>query len=343
MDTMTAATTTSSPAPRRLGDTGPTVAPLGLGLMGMSDLYGPADESESIATIHAALDAGVTLLDTGDFYGMGHNELLLREALRDRDRDERRDQRQVRRAARPGRLLERDRHPSGRDQERPRPDPPQARHRPRGHLPTRPARPGGPDRGDGRCARRARRGRATSGTSACPRWVRRPCAAPHAVHPIADLQIEYSLISRGIEAEILPVARELGVGITAYGVLSRGLLSGHWTRRPGRPRLPRPPAPLHRGQPRGQPAPGRGAPRRRRGPGRHRRAGRDRLGGLARGRDRAAGRRPHPGPARRSRSARSDLELSLADLAAIEAAVPADAAAGTRYDAAQMSFLDSEK
>src|SRR5471030_3527489 len=72
---------------RKLGRTGPQVAQLGLGLMGMSDLYGPADRKESIATIHAALEAGVTLLDTGDFYGMGHNEMLIGEALRGVARD----------------------------------------------------------------------------------------------------------------------------------------------------------------------------------------------------------------------------------------------------------------
>src|SRR5512147_2003461 len=72
---------------RRLGAEGPRVFPLGLGCMGMSDLYGPADRDESIATIRAALDAGVTLLDTGDYYGMGDNELLLRDALRGRPRD----------------------------------------------------------------------------------------------------------------------------------------------------------------------------------------------------------------------------------------------------------------
>src|SRR5213082_3546772 len=73
---------------RTLGRTGPATSALGLGLMGMSDMYGPADEAESVATIHAALDAGVTLLDTGDFYGMGHNELLIRDALRGRNRDD---------------------------------------------------------------------------------------------------------------------------------------------------------------------------------------------------------------------------------------------------------------
>ena len=87
---------------RKLGTTGPEVSAIGLGCMGMSDLYGPSDRGESIATIHAALDAGITLLDTGDFYGMGHNEMLIREALAGRDRDERGDQREVRRLARSG-------------------------------------------------------------------------------------------------------------------------------------------------------------------------------------------------------------------------------------------------
>src|SRR6476620_9721161 len=72
---------------RKLGTNGPSVSDVGLGCMGMSDLYGPADDAESIATIRAALDAGVTLLDTGDYYGMGHNELLIREALEQHGRD----------------------------------------------------------------------------------------------------------------------------------------------------------------------------------------------------------------------------------------------------------------
>ena len=86
---------------RQLGTTGPTVSALGLGAMGMSDFYGPADRTESIATIHAALDAGLTLIDTGDFYGMGHNELLIREALEGKRPRRRHDQREVRRAAHP--------------------------------------------------------------------------------------------------------------------------------------------------------------------------------------------------------------------------------------------------
>jgi aryl-alcohol dehydrogenase-like predicted oxidoreductase len=72
---------------RQLGNTGPAVSAIGLGCMGMSGMYGPADRAESIATVHAALDAGITLLDTGDFYGMGHNEMLLGEALRGVPRD----------------------------------------------------------------------------------------------------------------------------------------------------------------------------------------------------------------------------------------------------------------
>ena len=189
---------------RTLGSTGPTVSALGLGLMGMSDLYGPADEQESIATIHAALDAGVTLLDTGDFYGMGHNELLLREALRGRNRDN------AVISVKFGALRGPDGSWIGVDT-RPAaiknflaytPAPP--RHRPHRHLPAGPPRPERADRGDRRRARRAGRRPATSGTSASPRSAPTPCAGPHAVHPIADLQIEYSLISRGIEDEILP-------------------------------------------------------------------------------------------------------------------------------------------
>ena len=72
---------------RQLGKTGPMTSAIGLGCMGMSGMYGPADRAESIATIHAALDDGVTLIDTGDFYGMGHNEMLIAEALKGVPRD----------------------------------------------------------------------------------------------------------------------------------------------------------------------------------------------------------------------------------------------------------------
>src|SRR6266700_608102 len=81
-------TSASRDQPRRLGSAGPTVFPLALGCMGMSGMYGPADERESIATIHAALDAGITLLDTGDFYGAGHNELLIGRAVAGRRRED---------------------------------------------------------------------------------------------------------------------------------------------------------------------------------------------------------------------------------------------------------------
>ncbi len=73
---------------RRLGNVAPAVSAIGLGCMGMSDFYGPADEMESLATIHSAMEAGITLIDTGDFYGAGHNELLVRDALRGGNRDQ---------------------------------------------------------------------------------------------------------------------------------------------------------------------------------------------------------------------------------------------------------------
>ena len=203
----------------------------------MSDIYGPADEAESIATIHAALDAGVKLLDTGDYYGMGHNEMLMRRALRGRDRDKARDQRQVRASARSGRRLDVgvDARPAavknflayslrrlGTD-----------------HVdiyrpgPLDPAVP--IEETVGAIAEMVKAGyvRHIGLSEVGAETIRRA----HAVHPISDLQIEYSLISRGIEAEILPTCRELGIGVTAYGVLSRGLLSGHWSTRAGdRPR-----------------------------------------------------------------------------------------------------------
>jgi aryl-alcohol dehydrogenase-like predicted oxidoreductase len=197
--------------------------------MGMSGLYGPADEAEGIATIHAAIDAGITLLDTGDFYGQGRNELLIAKALRDRRRDD------VLISVKFGAL----RDPAGGwlgvDAR------PGAVKNFLGHTLSRlgtdhvdvyrPARldPAVPvEETVGAIAEMVEAGyvRHIGLSEVGAETIRRAAA----VHPIADLQIEYSLISRGIEDEILPACRELGIGITAYGVLSRGLLSGHWTR-----------------------------------------------------------------------------------------------------------------
>ncbi|GIF45919.1 aryl-alcohol dehydrogenase-like predicted oxidoreductase [Asanoa ferruginea] len=215
----------------KLGRTGPTASALGLGAMGMSDgAYGFADRRESIATVHAALDAGINLIDTGDFYGMGHNELLLSEALRGRDRDS------YLLSVKFGGLRGPDNSWGGFDGR-----PAAVRnflaysltrlgtdhvdiYRPARLDPTVPI-----EDTIGAIAELVEAGyvRHIGLSEVDAETVRRA----HAVHPIADLQIEYSLISRGVEAEILPVLRELGIGMTAYGVLSRGLISGHW--RPG--------------------------------------------------------------------------------------------------------------
>ncbi len=213
---------------RKLGKNGPTTSAIGLGCMGMSDFYGPADRGESIATIHAALEAGVTLLDTGDFYGMGHNEMLIREALAGRNRDH------ALISVKFGALRDPLRAFAGYDS------------RPAAvknflayslqrlgvdHIDIyRPARldPAVPiEETVGAMADMVKAGwiRHIGLSEVGAETIRRA----HAVHPISDLQIEYSLISRGIEDSILPTCRELGIGITAYGVLSRGLISGHWT------------------------------------------------------------------------------------------------------------------
>ena len=214
---------------RKLGKTGPSTAAIGLGCMGMSDFYGPADRSESIATIHAALDAGVTMLDTGDFYGMGHNEMLIGEALAGRNRD------QVQISVKFGALRTPDKKWLGYDS------------RPAAiwnflsyslqrlgvdHIDIyRPARldPDVPIEDTiGAMAEMVKAGyiRHIGLSEVGSDTIRRA----HAVHPISDLQIEYSLISRGIERDILKTCRELGIGVTAYGVLSRGLISGHWSK-----------------------------------------------------------------------------------------------------------------
>jgi aryl-alcohol dehydrogenase-like predicted oxidoreductase len=209
---------------RRLGVAGPEVFPIALGCMGMSGMYGPADEQESIATIHAAIASGIRLLDTGDFYGNGLNEMLIGRAIRGR-RDE------VLLSVKFGAL----RSPDGGW----------------GGVDTRPAamrnfltytlRRLGVDYIDiyrparldpqvpieetvGAIADMVKAGyvRAIGLSEVGAETIRRA----HAVHPICDLQIEYSLMARSPERAIFPVLQELGIGVTAYGVLSRGLLAG---------------------------------------------------------------------------------------------------------------------
>ncbi|WP_049575883.1 aldo/keto reductase [Streptomyces sp. SBT349] len=213
---------------RTLGSTGPAVSALGLGAMGMSGAYGAADRAESIATVHAALEAGVTLIDTGDFYGMGHNESLLAEALRGRDRDSYRLSVKFGMLRGPGPVF------GGHDCR------PEAVRNFLAYSLTRlgtdhidvyrPARldPAVPveetvgaikEMIDAGYVRHLGLSEVDAAT------IRRA----HAVHPVADLQIEYSLISRAVEADVLPTLRELGIGMTAYGVLGRGLISGHWS------------------------------------------------------------------------------------------------------------------
>src|SRR5882762_2095826 len=213
----------------RLGAAGPRVSALGLGCMGMSGMYGPADRSESIATIHAALDAGITLLDTGDFYGMGHNEMLIREALAGRNRDN------LQISVKFGALRDRNGAFLGYDSR-----PAAIRNFVAYSLQRlgvdtidiyRPARldPDVPiEETVGAMADMIKAG-----------WIRHiglsevgsdTIRRAHAVHPIVDLQIEYSLIARGIENDILKTCRELGIAVTAYGVLARGLISGHWSK-----------------------------------------------------------------------------------------------------------------
>ncbi len=306
--------------------------------MGMSDMYGPADERESIATIHAALDAGITLLDTGDYYGAGRNELLIGRALRDR-----RDKALI--SVKFGALRGPDGSWLGID--------------------TRPAvvkcaigytlvrlgldhidiyRPGRLDPNVpieetvGAIADLVKVGyvRAIGLSEVGGDTIRRA----HAVHPISDLQIEYSLVSRGPETRIFPALSELGIGVTAYGVLSRGLLSGSTPASPRdiRAHLPRFAA-----------------------------ANRERnqqvidtLRSLAAAHGatpsqlaiawvlaKGASIVPLIGARTRTQLAESlgalDVQLSGDDVARLEAAVPASAVAGTRYDENQMRALDSER
>ena len=328
---------------RDLSPNGPTVSVIGLGCMGMSDLYGPADEEEGIATIRAALDAGVNLLDTGDYYAMGDNELLIRQALTGRDRD------QAVISVKFGVL----RDPAGGwDGVDGRPEAVRnflaysLRRLGTDHIDIyrlgryNPAVP--IEETVGVIGEMVAAGyvRHVGLSEVGAETIRRAAAT----HPISDLQIEYSLLSRGIEAQILPTCEELGIGVTAYGVLSRGLLSGHWS--PGRETNPadfRSHAPrfshdnLERNLELVEAL---------RSIADERRATVAQLAiawVLSRG-ERVV---PLVGARSRERLAESldaaELELSAEELDRIEGAVPPGAAAGERYDAQQLAMLDSER
>jgi len=305
--------------------------------MGMSGMYGQADEHESIATIHAALDHGITLLDTGDFYGMGHNEMLIGRALKDR-----REKAQL--SVKFGAMRSPDGSWMGADAR------PSAVKNFAAYSLTRlgvdhidiyrPARldPQVPiEETVGAIADLVRAGyvRHIGLSEVGPETIRRA----HTVHPISDLQIEYSLFSRGPEREIFPLLEELGVGVTAYGVLSRGLLSGSTPAEKGdfRAYLPR--------------FSGENLAQNQRLFEELKQIAAEKSISpvqlaiawvLAKGRYIV----PLIGARKRTQLSESlaaiDVNLSAADLIRIEEAIPASAVAGTRYDAHQMKMLDSE-
>ena len=325
-----------------LGRNGPTVGELGLGCMGMSPgVYGPTDEAESIATIRAAIDAGITLIDTGDFYGMGHNEMLIRRALEGVPRSN------FVISVKFGALRDPAGMFGGNDGR------PQAvknflaytlRRLGTDYIDIyRPARldPAVPiEETVGTIADMIRAGyvRHIGLSELGTDTIRRA----HAVHPIVDLQIEYSLMSRGIETAILPTTRQLGIGITAYGVLSRGLLSG------------RVPAPSTKGDLRIV-----RMPRFQQGNleknlllvealrqiGNEKGASPAQLA-IAWARSRGTDIVPVLGARSREQLKETlgalELKLDAADIARIDAAVSPSETAGTRYDAPQMAHLDSE-
>ena len=327
---------------RALGHGGPAVSAIGLGCMGMSGMYGPSDRQESIATIHAAFEAGVNLLDTGDFYGMGHNELLIGEAIRGRARDS------FKVSVKFGALRDPGGGFNGYDCR------PAALKNFLAYTLQRlgldyidiyrPARldPNVPiEETVGAIAQLIKAGHVRYvGLSEVGAATLRRAAA---VHPITDLQIEYSLISRGIEDSILATCRELGIGITAYGVLSRGLISGHWSKDR------KAPGDFRNHSPRFQPG---NVEKNLRLVEELRRIFSARgisvaqiaiAWVLAQGPDIV----PLMGARRRDRLVEAltalTVKLDAHDLAAIERAVPRDSAAGTRYAAAQMNHLDSER
>jgi pyridoxine 4-dehydrogenase len=310
--------------------------------MGMSGGYGPADDKESIATIHAALEAGITFLDTGDFYGMGHNELLIREALKGGKRE------RVFIAVKFGSLRGPDQKHLGDDAR------PQAA---KNFLSYTLRRLGTdyvdlyqPSRVDpavpiedtvGAIAEMVQAGyvRNIGVSEASAKSIRRA----HAVHPIAALQIEYSLFSRGIERDILPTLRELGIALVAYGVLSGGLISDHARAskeavseiRSRRPRFSAENFALNMALVEALAAIGR-----------EKGASTAQLA-FAWVHSRGADIVPLIGARRRDQLKEAlgalDLRLSPGDIARIDQAVPAGAVAGTRYPAAALAHMDSER
>jgi aryl-alcohol dehydrogenase-like predicted oxidoreductase len=330
--------------PRTLGKNGPRVSAIGLGAMGMSpDWYGETDRQESLATLDAALEAGITLIDTGDFYGSGHNEMLIGEALAGGKRDKAILSVKYGALREPGgALVGFDARPAATKNfltmslRRLRTD----------HIDIyRPARldPNVPiEETIGAIADMVKAGyvRHIGLSELGADTIRRA----HAVHPIADLQIEYSLLSRGVEKAILPTLRELGIGMTAYGVLSRGLISGHWSKsretsaKDWRNHSPRFQAGnldhnLKLAEKLGELAGKKGVST----------AQLAIAWVMAQGQDIV----PLVGARTRQRLSESlgaaDVTLSEADLADLAAVFPPDAAAGERYPEHGMASLDSEK
>jgi aryl-alcohol dehydrogenase-like predicted oxidoreductase len=328
---------------RRLGSSGPEVSALGLGCMGMSGSYGPSDRAESIATIHAALDAGIDLIDTGDFYGMGHNEMLIGEAIRGRRRESLQLSVKFGGQRGPeGAILGYDASPA-------------ATKTALAYSLTRlgvdyvdvyrPARldPNVPiEETVGAIAELVQAGyvRHVGLSEVGAETIGRA----QATHPICDVQLEYSLISRGIEREILPACRELGISITAYGVLSRGLISGHFdAQRELAPGDFRAHAPRFSGENR-----------------RHNLSLVDALRALAEAKGVSVAQLaiawalargeeivPLIGARTRERLREAlgalDIELDDADIGALQDAIPPDAARGERYPEHGMATLDSER
>jgi aryl-alcohol dehydrogenase-like predicted oxidoreductase len=310
--------------------------------MALSGTYGPANDIESMAVIGAAVDAGVTMLDTADFYGMGHNELLLRKALTGVERDK------VFIAVKFGAQWGPDRTFLGVDA-RPVSVKNYLAYTLR-RLRTdyvdlyQPARvdPAVPIEDTvGAIAELVQAGyvRHVGLSEASAETIRRA----HAVHPIAALQMEYSLLSRGVEACILPTLRELGIALVAYGVLSRGLLGGRLSAASGPLRDARAHMPRFQGE---NLAHNLSLVAALREIAEEKGVGIARLAMawvLSRGDDiiPLIGAR-HPDQLTDAVLA-LDVTLSAEDLARIDRAVPAGAAAGDRYHAAHMAALDSER